>query len=168
MTFPEQLKSARAAAGLSQVQAAKLTARSVSTLRKWEQGVNTPHATIQAAILGGLGFRLPAVPGSGFFIVNEFDAPRPEMITQMRDGMLHYIHNKNSDFGPMSPLNATPLEDFGVTTNHLNGQLHGIHDAETRATYPDGKTRRWQGPSSFSIFIFNAQDEQPIEAKEIL
>ena len=51
MTFAEQLQAARNAAGLSQSQAALAIGRSASTYRKWEQGVNTPHAQIQALAL---------------------------------------------------------------------------------------------------------------------
>ena len=54
MTFAEQLQDARNAAGLSQSQAALAIGRSASTYRKWEQGVNTPHAQIQALALAAL------------------------------------------------------------------------------------------------------------------
>ncbi len=54
MIFSEQLQTARAAVGLSQSQAALAMGRSASTLRKWEQAVNVPHATIQAAALSAL------------------------------------------------------------------------------------------------------------------
>lgn len=54
MTFAEQLQAARAASGLSQSQAALAIGRPASTLRKWEQGVNTPHAQIQALALASL------------------------------------------------------------------------------------------------------------------
>jgi len=52
--FAEQLQAARNAAGLSQSQAALAIGRSASTYRKWEQGVNTPHAQIQALALEAL------------------------------------------------------------------------------------------------------------------
>ncbi len=52
--FAEQLQAARNAAGLSQSQAALAIGRSASTYRKWEQGVNVPHPTIQAAALAAL------------------------------------------------------------------------------------------------------------------
>lgn len=54
MTFAEQLQAARAASGLSQSQAALAIGRPASTLRKWEQGVNVPHAQIQALALAAL------------------------------------------------------------------------------------------------------------------
>lgn len=54
MSFAEQLQAARNAAGLSQSQAALAMGRPVSTLRKWEQGVNVPHPTIQAVALAAL------------------------------------------------------------------------------------------------------------------
>ena len=54
MTFAEQLQAARAASGLSQSQAALAIGRSVRTLQAWEQGVNTPHAQIQALALAAL------------------------------------------------------------------------------------------------------------------
>jgi len=53
-TFAEQLQAARAASGLSQSQAAIAIGRSASTLRHWEQAVNVPHPTIQAAALQAL------------------------------------------------------------------------------------------------------------------
>jgi DNA-binding transcriptional regulator YiaG len=54
MTFAAQLQADRAASGLSQSQAALAIGRPASTLRKWEQAVNVPHATIQAAALAAL------------------------------------------------------------------------------------------------------------------
>ena len=54
MSFTEQLQAARNAAGLSQSQAALAMGRPVSILRKWEQGVNVPHPTIQAVALAAL------------------------------------------------------------------------------------------------------------------
>lgn len=54
MIFAEQLQAARIAAGLSQSQAALAIGRSASTYRKWEQGVNVPHPTIQAVALQSL------------------------------------------------------------------------------------------------------------------
>lgn len=54
MTFAEQLQAARISARLSQSQAALAIGRSASTLRKWEQGVNTPHSQIQALALSAL------------------------------------------------------------------------------------------------------------------
>jgi len=54
MTFAAQLQAARAASGLSQSQAALAIGRSVRTLQAWEQAVNVPHATIQAAALAAL------------------------------------------------------------------------------------------------------------------
>jgi len=54
MTFAAQLQAARNAAVLSQSQAAIAIGRSASTLRKWEQGVNTPHAQIQSLALAAL------------------------------------------------------------------------------------------------------------------
>ena len=54
MTFAEQLQTARSAAGLSQSQAALAIGRPASTLRKWEQGVNVPHAQIQTLALAAL------------------------------------------------------------------------------------------------------------------
>jgi DNA-binding transcriptional regulator YiaG len=54
MTFAKQLQAARAAAGLSQSQAALAIGRSVRTLQAWEQAVNVPHPTIQAAALSAV------------------------------------------------------------------------------------------------------------------
>jgi transcriptional regulator with XRE-family HTH domain len=54
MTFAKQLQAARAAAGLSQSQAALAIGRSVRTLQAWEQSVNVPHAQIQALALAAL------------------------------------------------------------------------------------------------------------------
>lgn len=54
MTFAEQIQNTRAASGLSQSQAALAIGRPASTLRKWEQGVNVPHAQIQALALKAL------------------------------------------------------------------------------------------------------------------
>jgi len=54
MTFAEQLKDARIAADLCQREAAIAIGRSVRTYQNWEQGDNTPHASVQSLALAAL------------------------------------------------------------------------------------------------------------------
>jgi transcriptional regulator with XRE-family HTH domain len=51
MTFPEQLKAARKAEGLTQAQAAIKVGRPLPTIRKWEQDGATPDPAIQTDVL---------------------------------------------------------------------------------------------------------------------
>ena len=92
---------------------------------------------------------------SEFFIVNDFDRPWEELITERRsDGLLYYIHprlrNKREYHG-MNPTNPTPLKDFGITVEVEDGQFKGQYTHSPSATYRDGKLRRWQGSTHFSF-----------------
>jgi hypothetical protein len=90
------------------------------------------------------------------FIVNDFDRPDHKHLTiRKEDGLLYYVHPEMEKWKGMSVDRATPLEDFGVTCHVELGILHGIlTDESSRATYRDGRPRRWQGPERFS-FVMN-------------
>lgn len=93
-----------------------------------------------------------------FFIVNAFDRPCERLIAQLKDGKLYYIHPElvdNKSYHGMSTVDAVPVEDFGIQLRIENGTLHGIHIFDSRAIYPDGRGRRWQGSSQFSVRLPN-------------
>jgi hypothetical protein len=92
---------------------------------------------------------------SKFYIVNDFDRPWEERIAERRpDGLFYYIHpmirNKREHHG-MNPATPTPLEDFGIQVHVEGGQIKGTYLHTTRATYRDGRLRRWKGSECFSF-----------------
>lgn len=98
---------------------------------------------------------------SGFFIVNDFDRPDEERIAgKGKDGKFYYIHPSLRDiklYHGMRPNNPTPLEDFGIRWMVDAGKFVGMLIDECRATYQDGKPRKWQGAEQFSFSIQNAK-----------
>jgi len=89
-----------------------------------------------------------------FFIVNQYDRPCERLIAQLRDGKLHYIGHGLADdkiYRGMSADSAVPVEDFGIRISVENGTLHGIQTGDSLAVYSNGKSRKWQGASSFSM-----------------
>jgi transcriptional regulator with XRE-family HTH domain len=54
LTFGEQLAEARAKAGLTQEQAARLIERPLNTFARWERGVMEPDALMQPIIMAAL------------------------------------------------------------------------------------------------------------------
>jgi hypothetical protein len=97
-----------------------------------------------------------ANPCSGFFIVNCCDRPAENNIAELRkDGYLYYVHptlRNEKVYWAMNPDNPTPLEDFGIRVIIEGGELRGKLVDPSRATYLDGRVRRWQGASSFSFY----------------
>jgi hypothetical protein len=92
---------------------------------------------------------------SGFFIVNRYDRPSEDHIAERRkDGYLYYIHPKlrnEKRYLAMNPDDPTPLEDFGIRILIEDGELHGKLVDPSRATYIDGRARKWQGGTEFSF-----------------
>jgi hypothetical protein len=81
------------------------------------------------------------------------------LIAECRDGTLYYIHAELRDkkeFHGMGMDEAVPVEDFGFLLTIENGALHGTQIYDSRAIYPDGRGRRWQGKSAFVIPLQNA------------
>lgn len=95
-------------------------------------------------------------PAPQLYIVNEFDRPFEYHLAEKVDGKFYYVHPNFRDdehFHGMQSDNATPLEDFAVTTVLRNGVIHGSHDdlKASKAAYADGRLRRWQGSRTFSF-----------------
>jgi hypothetical protein len=99
-------------------------------------------------------------PCSGFFIVNRYDRPSEYHIAERRkDGHLYYVHpklRKEKRYWAMNPDDPTPLEDFGIRIMIKGGKLHGKLVDPSRATYLDGRVRKWQGDDEF---FFDCQNE---------
>ena len=100
---------------------------------------------------------LDALACSGFFIVNYVDRPDEERIAgKGQDGKFYYIHPSLRDvklYHGMIPTDPTPLEDFGISWIVGDGKFVGLQLDECRATYRDGRPRRWQGVERFSFNI---------------
>jgi hypothetical protein len=96
---------------------------------------------------------------SGFFIVNRYDRPSEDYIAERRkDGFLYYVHPKlrnEKRYWAMNPSDPTPLEDFGIRILIEDGELHGKLVDPSRATYLDGRARKWQGEDEFSFYYPN-------------
>lgn len=92
---------------------------------------------------------------SGFFIVNRYDRPSEEHIAERREnGYLYYIHpslRNEKRYWAMNPDDPTPLKDFGVRILIEGGNVHGKLIDPSRATYLDGRARKWQGSDEFSF-----------------
>jgi hypothetical protein len=99
-------------------------------------------------------------PCSGFFIVNRYDRPSEYHIAERRkDGHLYYVHpklRKEKRYWAMNPDDPTPLEDFGIRIMIKGGKLHGKLVDPSRATYLDGRVRKWQGDDEF---FFDCQNK---------
>jgi len=101
---------------------------------------------------------------SSFFIVNRYDRPSEEQIAERRkDGYLYYVHPKLRNekmYWAMNPDDPTPLEDFGIRILIEGGKLHGKLVDPSRATYLDGRVRKWQGDVEF---FFDYPNAEPID-----
>jgi hypothetical protein len=102
----------------------------------------------------------PSTPCSGFFIVNVHDRPSAKHIAERRaDGKFYYVHpalrNEKRYWG-MNPEKPTPLEDFGIRWLIEEGRFHGKRIDPSRATYYDGRLRKWQDDDEFSFSFQNA------------
>jgi hypothetical protein len=106
----------------------------------------------------------PGATCSGFFIVNRYDRPSEDHIAERRkDGYLYYVHPKlrnEKRYWAMNPDDPTPLEDFGIRILIEGGDLHGKLVDPSRATYLDGRARKWQGGAEFSFDYPNDQTQQ--------
>ena len=90
-----------------------------------------------------------------FFIVNEVDRPREDLIAfKQPDGRLAYavadIPRLRGCDG-MDAGRATPLGDFGLDIDIRNGRLIGRVVRGSTARYPDGLPRPWQGSREFDV-----------------
>lgn len=106
------------------------------------------------------GTLLSPPPCSAFYIVNGFDRPCERLIAERRaDGLLYYVHPELRDqksYHGMSAEESVPVADFGIQLSIEDGMLHGIQIYDSRAIYPDGRGRRWQGSSRFRVPLPNA------------
>ena len=97
----------------------------------------------------------PRASCSGFFIVNRYDRPSEDHIAERRaNGYLYYVHpslRNEKRYWAMNPDDPTPLEDFGIRILIEGSELRGELVDPSRATYIDGRARRWQGSDEFSF-----------------
>jgi hypothetical protein len=111
----------------------------------------------------GRGF--PEASFSGFFIVNRYDRPGEEHIAERRsNGYLYYVHpsiRNDKRYWAMNPDDPTPLEDFGIHILIEGGELRGKLVDPSRATYLDGRARKWQGSEEFSFDYRNTRGSIP-------
>jgi hypothetical protein len=109
---------------------------------------------------------------SGFFIVNRYDRPSEDHVAERRkDGYMYYVHPKlrnEKRYWAMNPDDPTPLEDFGIRILIEGGKLHGKLVDPSRATYLDGRVRKWQGDVEFFFDYPNAIAQAPIPAPKDL
>lgn len=122
-------------------------------------GSQTTIDVIKAQPRDGVGLGAP--PCSAFYIVNGFDRPCERLIAERRaDGLLYYVHPELRDqksYHGMSAEEAVPVADFGIQLSIEDGILQGIQTCDSRAIYPDGRARRWQGSSRFRVPFPNDQ-----------
>lgn len=88
------------------------------------------------------------------YIVNRFDRPAPEHIAEKREDGFYYIHPElagKKDYWGMTPEEPTPISEFGIDVELLDGILHGALNHPSKATYPDGRIRNWQGDEKFQF-----------------
>ena len=84
------------------------------------------------------------------YIVNEVDRPdKPHIAYRVTPRRLRYIE---INWPPMALTDrATPLADFGFSFQETPMGLLCTIVTESRAKYPDGKTREWQGEYVFIL-----------------
>ncbi|WP_345353404.1 helix-turn-helix transcriptional regulator [Rhodococcus olei] len=58
---PDSLRAARRAAGISQVEAARVARVGADTIRRWEQGESSPQVDLLAKVTGALGVEIADV-----------------------------------------------------------------------------------------------------------
>lgn len=92
---------------------------------------------------------------SRFYIVNRFDCPNEQHMSEKRaDGLFYYIHpslRHDKAYWGMNPSNPTPVEDFGISLTIENGVIRGVLKYPSIATYLDDRPRKWQGADAFGI-----------------
>lgn len=85
------------------------------------------------------------------YIVNCVDRPDPRHVAELRGTKLHYI----AIAWPPMPLTvwATPLADFGFVFQQTKRGLLCMMptDTSSRAKYPNGELRGWQGERAFIV-----------------
>lgn len=92
-----------------------------------------------------------------YVIINEIDAPQPEMVCQWVPGIGYcYLDRRGTkpNYDGMVGAEATPIEAFGFTwSENPNGTvIFRRSEAEPSASYRDGVRRRWQSAAdSFEL-----------------
>ena len=95
-----------------------------------------------------------------FFIVNQVDRPCERLIAERRGDKLFYVHPElagKKEYHGMSMNDAVDVQDFGFELVVEGNELRGTQVYDSRAIYPDGKGRRWQGSQQFSIPLPNTK-----------
>ena len=90
-----------------------------------------------------------------FVIVKDFDRPSEKFIAELaEDGLYYYIHPElRSRWAKqgLSEMRATSLEDFGMEVNIEDDVFYCHYENESKAKYPDGRQRFWQGEPRFNF-----------------
>jgi len=103
-----------------------------------------------------------------FFIVNDCDRPSPRHVTYADGDYLFYLHRSLENFGKMTKRHgSTPLEDFGIEAEEIEGGILFNKVRPSVATYPDGRPRDWQGAERFILpYPYEDEDEQSYAAAD--
>lgn len=85
------------------------------------------------------------------YIVNEVDRPDARHVAyRISPRRLRYTE---IEWQPMAlTKRSTPLADFGFTFREIPMGLLCCQTEKSRAKYPDGKTRPWQGDPVFIVW----------------
>jgi hypothetical protein len=85
-------------------------------------------------------------------IINDIDCPKPMLVAVIitikgkRVEALYLSDRANLDVCWASrPENVTPIEQFGVSAEYDGEKVVFNKNAESMATYSDGRARSWQG-----------------------
>jgi len=110
-----------------------------------------------------------------YAIVNDIDQPCKRLICELIDGLYYYMGRVQDPslkrFDGMNPEAPTGLEEFGFiieeTGDRVQFDLPDI--AFVSATYPDGKSRKWQDSFrlSFSLprVVLTRTDKRKVKAR---
>lgn len=80
-----------------------------------------------------------------FGIVNSMDRPCLRLIVIKLGDKCYYICDRVTQRGGMSCDEFVPLDDFGVEVNFFQNTVACKQVCDSRARYPDGRPRDWQG-----------------------
>lgn len=94
-----------------------------------------------------------------YYIVNDIDRPCERLVAVELDGKLNYLDRSLRRYDSMGMGKATPMEDFGFTVTEKDSMVTFEMTSHSRATYPDGRIRQWQGNERmFTLPIFMGKD----------
>jgi hypothetical protein len=93
------------------------------------------------------------------YIINEFDCPDMLRIVVCisASGKCRYLsirENRRWPYAMQLSERSTPLEDFGMQLTIEGATFCVSKVGESKALYPDGSTRRWQGAIASTLPFF--------------